>query len=395
MIIPNLDFGGAQRSFCNLANKLNEEHSVYVCVFNNADARSFPLNPQLIDLKVPAGKHLFSKGYFFIKRLFAISQLKKKLNIDTTISYLEGANYLNALTGNDRKLLSVRGSKYYDHNIAGLLGWIRKEFLVPLIYTKATYIVVLNNGIKKELTLRAGIDEKKIRVIRNFYHVQRLRKLAGESLSSTYEFLEKQSFIIYAGRLATGKGLFSILDCYQELKKGHHGLKLVLVGDGPLKQQIVDYANSTDSLVYIEGVSQISEIEISDILFLGYQENPYQYISRAKFLFIASSSEGGPNILMEALICGTMVISTDCPYGPSEQLAPELHGIPVKQVTVARYGILLPLLDNKQQQINQWSREISNYLNNETLRNEISGRVREWVHTQSPILILDRWKQII
>ena len=58
MIIPNLDFGGAQRSFCKVANELGKKHRVFVCVFNTLDGVAFEIEPELIDLNVRCRKHI-------------------------------------------------------------------------------------------------------------------------------------------------------------------------------------------------------------------------------------------------------------------------------------------------------------------------------------------------
>ncbi len=397
MILPNLDFGGAQRSFCSLANALVAVHTVTVCVFNTSLGVAYTLKPQIINLDIPGGKNLISKSRLFIRRCSALGQLKKDLKIDTTISYLEGANYVNALTGHDRKILSVRGSKYYDDNINGFMGFMRRSVFMPVVYRRADYIVALNNGISKELTERIGVDSEKVGVIRNFYQLEHIQALAQKPLGEMFDILHDRPYLIYAGRLAVGKGLKSIIDSFKILKKNHPGLLMVFVGDGPIKHDIVEHAITARCKVYIHGVNSKSQMNDAEILFLGYQVNPYQFIEKARMLIIASTSEGGPNILIESIICNTLVVSTDCPYGPSEYLAPELNGRPIKEVTVGRHGILLPLLGKSQYQAGllQWCDVISEYLDDEERRKVILDRARQFIVKQSPDLILDNWQRII
>jgi glycosyltransferase involved in cell wall biosynthesis len=57
---------------------------------------------------------------------------------------------------------------------------------------------------------------------------------------------------------------------------------------------------------------------------LGFQQNPYKYIKNAKLLVLSSDREGLPTVIIESLILGTPVVSTDCPTGPKEILVDNL-----------------------------------------------------------------------
>jgi len=57
---------------------------------------------------------------------------------------------------------------------------------------------------------------------------------------------------------------------------------------------------------------------------LGFQQNPYKYIKNAKLLVLSSDREGLPTVVIESLILGTPVVSTDCPTGPGEILTGDL-----------------------------------------------------------------------
>jgi len=68
-----------------------------------------------------------------------------------------------------------------------------------------------------------------------------------------------------------------------------------------------------------------SELGVTDrVHFKGFCENPYIYLQSSKGLLLSSDSEGLPTVLIESLICGVPVVSTNCPTGAREILQGDL-----------------------------------------------------------------------
>ena len=63
------------------------------------------------------------------------------------------------------------------------------------------------------------------------------------------------------------------------------------------------------------------------VFFMGNVDNPLSWTSKAKALILSSKREGLPTVLIEGQIAGTLVISSDCPDGPSEILKDGKAGI--------------------------------------------------------------------
>jgi glycosyltransferase involved in cell wall biosynthesis len=82
--------------------------------------------------------------------------------------------------------------------------------------------------------------------------------------------------------------------------------KLLLLGDGPLKDSIQQLAHKL-------GISE-------NLIFAGFHSNPYPIIRGAKLCILTSDYEGLPTALIESLALHVPVLSTDCPSGPREIL---------------------------------------------------------------------------
>jgi glycosyltransferase involved in cell wall biosynthesis len=77
----------------------------------------------------------------------------------------------------------------------------------------------------------------------------------------------------------------------------------------------------------------------------GFVANPYAYMRAASVFALSSAWEGLPGVLIEALACGTPVVSTDCPSGPEEILEGGRYGrlTPVGDATALAQAIMATL----------------------------------------------------
>ena len=111
--------------------------------------------------------------------------------------------------------------------------------------------------------------------------------------------------ILTAGRLVAQKDQPTLLRAFAEIRKAR-AARLIVLGDGPDSGRLAVLAREL-------GVHD-------DVDFRGFQSNPIAYMARARLFVLSSIYEGLPSALIEAMACGTPVVSTDCPSGPHEIL---------------------------------------------------------------------------
>lgn len=349
LLIPELGKGGAENSLLKLSALLAERYKVYVCVFHTKVKVPYPVTVDLIDLQTPPTIQPLRKIYYIFSRIRAIRKVKRKLNIDISISFLEGADYLNILTkGSEKVVTSLRGSKSYDREISGWLGKLRRKVLIPWLYKKSNSIVTVSKMLAQEMQRDYHISENLITTIPNFYDIEAITRLASQPLPSAYQELFTSQVIVHSGRFHPQKEQKALVSVFSQVKQ-QLPVRLVLLGDGALKPALIQHALSLGLKVCDATDHPIEIASTADVYLLGFQQNPFQFIARATLFAFPSSWEGFPNALAEAMICGVPVISTDCPTGPRELLAPDTApNAYAKLPEETPYGWLMPLLKDEQ-----------------------------------------------
>lgn len=405
LIIPNLDFGGAQRSISSLSSVLSEHFNVTLVVFKDSGKVDFKYKGELLSLEVPAGQHILQKIANFFLRCHRLKKIKKQKNVFCSISYLEGANFVNILSkrATENVIVSVRGSQRHDETIKGILGKMRLELLIPFLYRYSDIIVALNQGIVEELRMYGTLKKHRIIEIGNFYDINEIDKDANEELAEPFQFIFKKPVIISAGRLAPEKGYQHFLEVYAALlKTKKSSAHLVILGDGLFREDLVQKAKELNLSYFASWETPLDKIEAyvePTVFLLGFQVNPYQFLKKATVFVLTSSSEGGPNILSEAMICNVPVVSVDCPSGPREKLSiedrPELA---ISKAEFANYGILMPMLNNKtnkNESINEWVIVLIKLLGDVNIRNTYVTCGRSKMEQYGKEIIVQRWLNII
>jgi len=332
IIVPTLRGGGAERVASNLSLYLSDKKYNKYIILYSAEKIEYPYRGNLIDLNIKAINNPLAKIFTLIRRIYKLKRIKRKLNIQTTISFLEAANIVNIFSKNkDKVIISIRNFKSKSSN--GLYGKIY-NCLIKMFYNRVDMLVAVSKGVKKDLVENYEIKENKIKVIYNLYDLEKIQKLAGEKIEDNYKDLFNYPVIINVGRLTKQKGQWHLMRAFKKIKEEIVNMKLIILGTGELE----DYLNKL-----------IGELNLEkDVYFLGFQENPFKFISKSKIFVFPSLYEGFPNALVEAMACGIPVISSDCKSGPREILAPETDlKIEAKKVEYSKYGVLIPVCDDK------------------------------------------------
>lgn len=363
LLITNLNFGGAQRVFHTVSEVLSKQFTVVECVFNRDGGVAFPSDNELLSLDVPAGTNLVDKTYRFFQRVIRLRKIKRKFKIDVCISHLEGADLVNVLSGRSKTISWVHGSKLHDKNISGLLGFVRHRLLIPFTYSKSDLVVTVSEDIKRELEHSYNVTSR-LQTLHNFFDIESLREKSQAAIPLAYDSAFKQSkVIICSSRLAEQKNLRELLRWFAQFVNVHP-CKLVIIGDGELRNELLMMASQLQLNAYHPWAA-LELHENYQLYFFGFQENPHAFVSKGDVFILPSSWEGFPMALGEAMACGTAVVSADCPTGPREFLSDEIDST-LQYPSYNSYGVLLPMLNPAQYRI--WNDAVWNVLSDEEIR---------------------------
>lgn len=347
LLIPNLGLGGAQRVFHDHSVELAKHYAVTEAVFNLDGGNMYPSDNPLLSLDVAGGGSPLDKLRNFGRRIGRLRGLKRQLGATVCISHLEGADYVNLLSkGSEKVVLCIHGSKLHDQNITGPVGWLRKNVLMPALYNRADKIVTVSRDINPELIHGFGVRPEKLLTINNFFEVSQIEARSHEPLSAAEAAVYAAGpVLVTSGRLTIQKNQAPLLDVFKQVQEQHPTARLVFVGDGELRDELTSHARRLGLRVFAawEALALTPDY---DVYFLGLQANPFKYLRPATAFVFPSAWEGFPMALGEAMACGLPVLSTDCPTGPREMLAPHTTtpASPLRCLEAGDFGWLLPML---------------------------------------------------
>jgi glycosyltransferase involved in cell wall biosynthesis len=131
--------------------------------------------------------------------------------------------------------------------------------------------------------------------------------------------------IVTVGSMKAQKNNVLLMRAFAQLDRPD--VRLMFVGDGPGRNGLMALAQDL-------GVA-------NQVIFAGFRPDPTPFYKTADLFVLSSDYEGFGNVIVEALACGTPVVSTDCPSGPAEILVNGKYGrlVPVGDAEKLAKGI--------------------------------------------------------
>ncbi len=294
-LIHDLGSGGAEKVLVNLVNNMNPKRFdiTVLSLFGGGVNQQF-LKPHIRLITV------FPKefpGNSHVMKLLTPKQLHKwfiKDKYDIEVSYLEGpsARIISGCPNKETKLVSWIHVE--QHTKKALAASFRSFSEATKCYNRYDNTICVSQYVKDDF---CGILDFKgnCQVLYNTNETKDIITMSAEAVEG---FPKSESFnMVAVGTLKESKGYMRLLGIIKRFRESGKNIHLYVLGTGPLRETMEQY---------------IAQNNLSQsVTLLGYQTNPYKYVSKCDLFVCSSFSEGFSTAATEALIVGTPVCTVE------------------------------------------------------------------------------------
>lgn len=298
--LPSLSGGGAERVMVTLANGFAGRGYDIDLVLAGAEGpylKDVSASVRVVDLGCRRVMTSLPGLVRYLRRERPVAMLSAMMHanlVAVMAARLAGAK--TRLVVSERNAVSPRINSKQSWAFVLLMRWL---------YPHASRIQTNSSGLADDLSATLGVAREKIAVIYNPVDLAAVRRLGQAPLAHKWFEPGEPPVVLGIGRLTEQKDFCTLIQAFALLRAKREA-RLIILGEGKLRAEL-------EGLVERLGLT-------GDVVLPGFADNPFAYMRRAALFVLSSKWEGFSNVLVEAMACGTPVVSTDCPSGSAEIL---------------------------------------------------------------------------
>lgn len=225
-----------------------------------------------------------------------IFQLIKQKNIKIVFSYQYHANLYGRLGATIAQVPCTVASV---HNVYTIDKKIHRRVINKYLAKFTDKIVAVSKAVKEDILRYDSISDNKVEIIYNGVEMNKFLDMNGNSIRSEFGISLDTRVIGTVGRLTPQKGQRHLLEAMSKIKEKFPRIVLLMVGDGPMKDELKNYAR-------ILGLNDT-------VIFTGPRRDIPSLLAAMDIFVLPSLWEGLSISLIEAMAAGKPVITTDIP----------------------------------------------------------------------------------
>lgn len=276
-----------------LLNYISPETYSIICGFGSIFDKKFKYkNTYIIYHRKNKRVLLRILGFISTQMHISLQMIYLSRKVDTYLFFMEGGIFLPILIAKCLKknvvwMLPSSFVKMEEYN---------KDFLSCFLFRAQIWSYELANKIilySPHLSVEFGLTDFYNKTLIASQHNIDFNKF------TYYDKFKVNSFLIgYIGRLSKEKGIINFINAIPCVVKKKNNVKFLVIGDGALKKEVEIYINKNNLCNYVRFVNWIPNNNIP------------KYLHELDLLVLPSYTEGLPNIILEAMACGTPVLAT-------------------------------------------------------------------------------------
>jgi|AntRauTorckE6833_2_1112554.scaffolds.fasta_scaffold03804_2 glycosyltransferase involved in cell wall biosynthesis len=309
-----------------LIDELSSRFNIKVVVLSGKSNDDFMLdNQESIFLGIDQSDSILKYPINYYQNIKELKSIKLRFKIDKSISFGKKANIINVLSKNkDETILKI--DEIEDDS------FVLEQF-VKRFYKRADNIIVNSKAKMLFLNKEYKIEEEKINIIEELLPIDLISEKAAEEIKPELKKFFENKVIVTHGELAGYKGQWHLIKAFFRLKEKIDDIKLLIIGDGPLYEDLNELINSMNME--------------DDIKIIKELENPYKYLIRSDIYVLSSHFEYNKYSILDAMACARPIVSTACYEEIIRLLSPNNYVERLSEPFMAEYGILVPVSENE------------------------------------------------
>jgi|GEM_PF-343022 sugar transferase (PEP-CTERM/EpsH1 system associated) len=294
-IINGLGIGGAERNLVEmLRNYRSDRYNPIVCSVGQGGPFQEVLEAHNIPVYVFYKKHPFD-----VSLVFKVAKLMRRYRCKIAVTILFYADIIGSLAA---WLARVPVCIMWS---AGTIGkgskndGRRHRLSYKLVRHLVKYVISVSRKTAQFLVKERSIPANKIKILHYGVDINNFAPMSEHERKkkrAELGYTDQHFLVAEIGRLTEQKGHIYLIRAAVSLVRKHPNLRFLIIGDGPLRESLKEEVRRQGLETFFN--------------FLGARKDIRELLNAIDLMVLPSLWEGLPNIILEAMACGTPIVAT-------------------------------------------------------------------------------------